>query len=154
MMGLVFDVALLVVVAALLYSFVRGGGPEKVVAGACLLWLALDPAYHWLFGNSHFSQLDAGHFLLDFGLLGAILSISLQANRMWPLVAAALQLVAIMGHMSPLLALDGMRLAYWAVTQLPFYLTVFCLLVGTISYRKRLQQPLPFRDWRRRATIS
>ena len=146
-MGAYFLLPYAVVVIILLYAIMLGGAPERWVAGACMTALAIDPLYHSFFGSIQFDRFDIGHFLIDGALLVAALMVSLLANRFWPLVAAASQLLSLIGQTN-VLFLEGRSLAYWAVTQLPIYLTVLCILIGTINHRKRISSALPVRDWR------
>ena len=65
-------------------------------------------AYHLAFGPSGFEQVDPVHLVLDGGELVAIVWLALRANRMWPLWAAAAQLICVSGHLALFVA-PGMR---------------------------------------------
>lgn len=124
------------------------------MAVACLLSLLIDQLYHAFLNSVQFAHFDVGHFLIDFSLTFCAAIISLDANRLWPLFAAAAQLLALIGYTNAFLLIEGTQSAYWAVTQLPLYITVLAILMGTISHRKRLRQSLPVRDWRARLSFA
>jgi uncharacterized membrane protein len=71
------------------------------------------------------------------------------ANRTWPLWAAAFQVVAMSGHLAVALHPEGMRRAYWAITQLPQYGQLAALLIGAAAHARRVRTVGAYRSWRR-----
>lgn len=126
----------------------RGGAPERVAAGIIVAWIASDAAYHLLFGPSGFDRLDPVHLVLDGAQLVAIVWVALRANRIWPLFAAAAQMMCVSGHLAVSLEPEGARRAYWAMTQLPQYIQLAALLAGAVAHARRERLLGPYRSWR------
>jgi uncharacterized membrane protein len=108
----------------------------------------IDALYHVLFGPSGFDTVDPVHVVLDGAELAAIMWLALRANRVWPLFAAAAQVLCVTGHIAVFIEADGMRRAYWAMTQLPQYIQLTALLCGAIAHARRERIIGPYRSWR------
>ena len=128
--------ALTVVYASAFVAVARGGAPERLAAGIIVCWIMADVAYHLMYGPSGFAHVDPVHLVLDGGELVAIVWLALRANRMWPLWAAAAQLICVSGHIA-LFTEPGMRRAYWAMTQLPQYIQLTALVLGAVAHARR-----------------
>lgn len=137
----------LVLLAGLLVAW-RGGPPEKAGALVIAALLFTDIAYHWRFGPSGFIEVDPFHLVLDAAELAAIWAIALQANRIWPLWAAASQLICVSGHVAALIEPGGMSRAYWAMSQVPFFIQIAALLLGTAFHARRTRRIGRYRSWR------
>lgn len=133
-----------------LFAFLRGGPPERIAATVIVGWIIADVLYHLVFGPSGFDSVDPVHVFLDVGVLIAIGSLALRANRVWPLWAAAAQLICVTGHLVAYLEPGGMRRAYWAMTQIPPFIQLFALLLGAIAHTARISRLGPYRSWRYR----
>lgn len=131
-----------------LLAFRRGGPPERLAAAIIVGWVGVDAIYHLLFGPSNFDTVDPVHVVLDSAELAAIVTLSLRANRVWPLFAAAAQLICVTGHFAVLAEPSGMRRAYWAMTQLPQYIQLTALLLGAAAHMRRERVIGPYRSWR------
>ena len=119
-----------------------------MAAGIIVGWIVLDAAYHLVFGPSDFDAVDPVHVVLDGAELVAILWLALRANRMWPLWAAAAQLICVSGHIAAFVEPGGMQRAYWALTQLPQYIQLTALICGAVAHARRFEQIGPYRSWR------
>ena len=139
--------ALAMVFAAALVAVARGGPPERLAAAIIVCWIMADAAYHLVFGPSGFARVDPVHLFLDGGELVAIVWLALRANRMWPLWAAAAQLICVSGHLA-LFIEPGMQRAYWAMTQLPQYIQLTALMLGAVAHARRFERIGPYRSWR------
>jgi hypothetical protein len=137
-----------VVVGAGLLAYLRGGPPERLAAGIIVSWVLADGLYHILFGPSGFDTVDPVHVVLDGGELIAIVWLALRANRVWPLWAAAAQLICVSGHVAVLVEPDGARRAYWAMTQVPQYVQLTALLLGAAAHSRRQRRVGKYRSWR------
>jgi hypothetical protein len=113
-----------------------------------MAWLMTDVSYHLLFGPSSFDKADPVHLVLDGAELAAMIWLALNANRTWPLWAAALQVICMSGHVAVTIEPDGMRRAYWAITQLPQYGQLAAMLLGTVAHVRRQRRIGPYRSWR------
>lgn len=130
------------------WCYSRGGPPERIAAAIIVVWVVADVLYHLLFGPSGFKEVDPVHVVLDGGELVAIVWVALHANRMWPLWAAAAQLICVCGHLVAYLNEGGMRRAYWALTQLPPYIQLLALLLGAFAHVRRKRRLGAYRSWR------
>lgn len=131
------------------YAFRRGGPPERLAAAIIVGWIVCDAIYHIVFGPSGFASVDPFHIVLDGAQLVAILWLALRANRIWPLWAAAAQLICVSGHVAALIEPGGMQRAYWAMTQLPQYIQLTALLFGAAAHARRERRlGGPYRSWR------
>src|SRR6188768_4582141 len=120
-------VPIILIMIAVLVAYRRGGPPERLAATIIVAWMVTDVSYHLLFGPSGFDLVDPVHVILDGAELVAIMWLALRANRMWPLWAAAAQLICVSSHLVAFVEPGGMRRAYWAMTQLPQYIQLFAL---------------------------
>ena len=140
------SLAILAVVAACAAIALRfGRAPERCGGTIVFVWVAADAVYHLLFGPSGFDAVDPVEAVFDGSELVAVVWLALRANRTWPLWAAAAQLLCVSGHVVALIDHGGMRRAYWAMTQLPQYLQLTAILVGTARHARRRG---PERSWR------
>jgi len=140
--------ALTVVFAAAFVAVARGGPPERLAAAIIVCWIIADASYHLVFGPSGFDRVDPVHLVLDSGELVAIMWLALQANRIWPLWAAAAQLICVSGHIAVFVSPEGMRRAYWALTQIPQYVQLIALVLGAVAHARRFERIGPYRSWR------
>ena len=143
------SITLLIVLAASLYAYWRGGAPERLAACFITALFITDISYHLLFGPSGFDRVDPVHLVLDGAELVAIFWLAFRANRLWPLWAAAAALICYSGHVAVLIHPYGMRRAYWALTQVPPFIQVLALLLGASAHRRREHRWGPYRSWRR-----
>jgi hypothetical protein len=137
-----------IVVIASAISYRRGGPPERLAAMLIAGWVLTDALYHLLFGPSGFDRVDPVHLVLDGGMLGAIVWLALRANRVWPLFAAAAQLMCFSSHIAVMVTPEGARRAYWAMSQLPQYIQLAALLAGAAAHARRERMIGPYRSWR------
>ncbi len=145
-------VTLVLSATALILAFTawKGGAPERW--GAMLVGvrhLVVDPLYHIFLDAPIFETLEPGHAAMDFVLFLAMVWLALQANRFWPIWMSAAALITLLGHFVIIVGIVGQQRAYWAMTQLPLFLELACLLVGTLRHRARLARLGPYRNWRR-----
>jgi hypothetical protein len=147
-MSLFVSITLALVLLTATYAWVWGGSPERIGAAIIATWFLLDIGYHLVFGPSGFDVVDPVHLLLDGLELVAITALALRANRLWPLWAAAAQLICYSGHVAAWIEPGGMRRAYWAVTQIPPFIQVLALALGAAAHDRRMRRIGPYRSWR------
>ena len=108
-------------VLLLLLALWKGGAPEKVCAGTLVGMIVAELGYHAIFGPSRsFQVFDLWHFTLDAVGLVALVAIALYANRFYPLVLAAAQLVAFTSHIVRAVAEPVSSLSYYLLFTIPF----------------------------------
>ncbi len=130
------------------YALWRGGPPERIAAKIVIVWILTDVGYHLLFGPSGFVFVDPAHLVIDGAELVAIVWLALRANRVWPVWAAAAQVMTFLGHLVVLAGQSGINYAYWAMTQLPPYIQLTALLLGAVAHARRFERIGPYRSWR------
>jgi len=129
-------------------AYHRGGPPERLAATIIVAWVVSDVFFSLVSGPFGFDRVDATQVLLDGGELVAIMWLALRANRMWPLWAAAAQLMCVSGHLVAFVEPGGMKRAYWAMTQLPAYIQLIALVCGAVAHARRYERIGPYRSWR------
>lgn len=121
------------------YALVRGGAPERLAAamlvGAGLLTLAVERQ-----AAVRFSSVELGVMAVDLALLVGLFALSMQANRWWPLLLAAFQLMTLLGHLGKWLNPDLMRLGYAIMLFAPAYPLIAVLAAGTHRHQRRLRR--------------
>lgn len=140
-------VTLIVVCSVLLYATYFGGMPERVISSILAATYLSDPIYHLVSSAENFRNVDLGHFLFDFLVLGGMIWVGLRANRVWPLCISALQLVPIMGHISMIIGQPGLVGVYWLMTVAINLPILMILLVGTIAHQRRVGRVGSYADW-------
>ena len=131
----------------LLYVTHFGGMPERVISSILAATYLTDSVYHLAISEENFRNVDLGHFLFDFLVLGGMIWVGLRANRVWPLCISALQLVPIMGHISMIIGLPGLVGVYWLMTVAVNLPILMILLVGTIAHQRRVRRIGSYADW-------
>ena len=142
------SVTLLIVLAAATCAYWRGGPPERIAAKVIIVWILTDVGYHLIFGPSGFVVVDPAHLVIDGAELVAITWLALRANRVWPVWAAAAQLMTFSGHIVAMIETGGINRAYWAITQLPPYIQIAAMVFGAVFHSRRYRQIGPYRSWR------
>lgn len=138
--------ALLVCIAALVW----GAGPERVIA---LVWLVMfeiiASGYLIAFGN-YYVLTDVDPFLagLDIGAGLAWIAVALNANRMYPMLIAALQLLAISAHLVRGLIETIAPVAYALMVVAPSWLQLIVLAIGVVRHVRRRKRYGTYREWR------
>jgi uncharacterized membrane protein len=135
-------------ITVFLVTMWRGGEPERVGAAILFASVAVDEVYHLATGPRNFDRLDPFEMVLDAASLTGFAWLSTRANRLWPIFAAALQLVAVLGHLAALLSNRGMQRAYWAMTEVPVLLSVLALACGVFTHWLRERRLGVYPDWR------
>ena len=141
-------ITLALVAAAVAYALGRGGPPERIAAKIVIVWLLTDVGYHLLFGPSGFIVVDPAHLVIDGAELVAITWLALRANRLWPIWAAAAQVMTFSGHLVALIEPGGINRAYWAMTQIPPIIQLIALVCGVAFHSRRYQRIGHYRSWR------
>lgn len=123
----------LVMWAAAIYAFRRGGREERLTAicmivGSYLSSLVASPR------ETYFRNVEESIALVDSCLFLSLLLIALRSNRFWPLWLAALQGVTVLGHFAPLIPNMPASMSYHAVALWAYPQWVI------IAYATRLHQ--------------
>lgn len=124
-----------------------GGKPERYGVGALIFMFAVQIALLAFTGDEQYESLDWASLATDLTGFVLFMALALNANRTWPIVAAALQLLAVLGHLlqgtSELVAFAYITFKTW-----PTMLIAYVLLpVGAIRHARRLRIRGSDRDW-------
>lgn len=129
-------------------SLWKGAEPER--AGAIILiYMGFVTAIAGGVTQPVFDDLDSASLMVDsIGLIG-FGWIGIQANRVWGLWAAALQLLALPQHLVRVILpdTDVSERAYFAVLASPTLMVMLVLLGGTILHMRRARKYGEYRNW-------
>lgn len=140
--GLAYSVC----IAALIW----GAGPERAIA---LTWLIIfelfDALYRFVWG-ANYQLSDVDMFLAGLDVVAAIawIAIALNANRNYPLLIAALQVLALTAHLARGLIESIAPAAYVLMVTAPSWLQLLVLAAGVARHMRRKQTHGDYRDWR------
>ena len=131
-----------------LAAYLVGGAPERFLGVVFLVWIPLDRIEHRLFGSPTYLRVDPFHLATDTAVFVLLVWLALRANRIWPLWAAAAQVMTFFGHIVALLEQGGLNHAYWAMTQVPPYIQLTALVCGAAFHERRFRRIGHYRSWR------
>jgi hypothetical protein len=95
-----------------------------------------------------FRVVPIGLFLVDAAMLLLLCLIAIRANRLWPIPAAAGQLVAVLVHMGKLFNPEMIPDSYAFLVTIWSWPMVALLALGTRAHRRRLAQGIIVPDWK------
>lgn len=126
----------------------RGGEPERLTALIMITGTLTYALFEWLIGDPGYFAVYPGGFVVDLWTLGVLVWIGLRANRGWPLVVAALQIVIMLGHIAKIADTVAARKAYYAMTHLPFLLQMIVIIAGCWTHYLRFRRIGWYHPWR------
>lgn len=124
---------------ALGYAVLRGGGPERVMAGIATGMVISDPLLHH-FMPLGYASLDVGHLVIDGFGVASTLTLALVAYRFWPMIAAALHILPMMAHASRATDLAMHPAAYMIMQVAWSWLVPPLLIFATWRHQRRLRE--------------
>lgn len=133
-----FIVFVALLVGSTAFALWKGGAPERI--GAAFYWTA------WLVtlfvnpnGATRWHNIEIGYLLIDLALLLALTWLAVKANRIWPMPAAALQLIIVLGHVAKILDPALLGSAYAIMSVFWPYLQLSILAAGTWLHWRRVR---------------
>ncbi|WP_052071779.1 hypothetical protein [Sphingopyxis sp. MWB1] len=129
---------LLLMLLAVGYALRKGGGPERALALILLAMLAADQLLHLAFPVGY-ASLDAGHLVIDLFAAAATMLLALYAHRFWPMLAAVLQCLPLLGHVSRAIDMSMQPAAYLTMQVAASWLLPPLLAIATWRHQKRRQ---------------
>ncbi len=137
-------VLLLLVILALW----RGAAPERWIAAIFVGMFVVDRIYHLVFPvDVMLAQINLGHFVIDLAAAAAMVTLALQANRVYPIIMGALQLAATISHLVIALNPSVVRVAYAILAIAPSYLQIVVFAVGLWCHIRRARQYGQYPSW-------
>ena len=128
------------------YAILRGGAPERITGWLLIAATVLTPlAARGL--ATRYVQAELGIFIVDVALLTALTIVALKADRLWPMILAAMQLDTTAVHILKLVDADMIRITYALMIAAWSYPMLFILAVGTMRHRRRLARFGEDRAW-------
>ena len=124
-----------------------GRGPERYAAGILFTNFVFQLVNFILRGPFNFMEVDPVLAGIDLGTFFALTYVALNANRLWPLVLSALQMLVVVAHVSVLTS-RGWDQVYWGMMAISQYLQLFVLGAGTLSHHFRERRTGRYRSWR------
>lgn len=138
----------LVVAGILFFALLKGEEPERLVATIMIAATGLDIFNHALFGDPGFFSINPGHLVIDAWVMIALMWVALRANRGWPMVACAAQIIVMVSHAAKIVDLSLVRYGYFAMTQLPVGIQGLTLFAGTMAHLRRIGRIGQYHAWR------
>lgn len=129
----------ILLIAVVIYAFLRGGRDERVVGMLCLLGFVLTTAVISPIA-SRFDNIETGVFVIDLVLLVGFVAVALGSDRFWPLWVSGLQMTTMVGHLLKGMDAPLIPKAYAAAINLWSYPILLILAFGTwrcYLYRER-----------------
>ena len=138
----------IVLFGTVLFAARKGGEPERLVAAILFGTFALDIVNHAMFGFPDWYVINPGHLVIDCWAFITLMWVALRANRGWPLWVSASQVLVVLGHVAKVWNLAMVVQAYWAMTQMPFFLQLAVLAIGTWAHAMRTRRIGTYQGWR------
>ncbi len=144
--------ALLPLIATLALILWNGGQVEKFCALAYASQFPLLAGFHLVNGQSademSLTRFQPGLFLIDWAQLVLFLLIALRANRLYPLVIAAAQIITVVAHLLRLGVIDMHPRTYAVLIIAPDIVQIAALMAGTAWHAHRLGRIGTYPSWR------
>jgi hypothetical protein len=140
-----------VALSTCLAAFVWGAGPERATATVWLVCFELAGlVYRTILGGDYQLQ-STDFYLASTDLCAGVLwiLIALNANRNYPLIIAALQLLVMSAHLARGFLEAISPVAYATMVIAPGWLQLFILALGVSRHFKRHRRYGPYRAWRK-----
>ena len=131
------------------YAIWRGGPPERYAGWLFLCGTLLTPLVASGLPARYY-QVETLIFGVDLFLMAALFWIACQADRLWPLFAAGLQLDTVGIHVLKMLNSDMIRVTYALLTIGWSYPILIILAIGTLRHQRRVQRYGIDRSWTKR----
>ena len=127
-----------------------GAAPERIAAALYLAGI-IGSAAAGAGGSplDGFRHVDALLLAVDAGLAVALTALTIRANRLWLIVAASCQWLAVLGHVVRSLAPGIIPTSYAFLAMIWSWPMVVLLLGGTIAHQRRRLAGRTISDWRR-----
>ncbi len=124
----------------------KSGQPELFGTSVIVLSLFIQSVFYAKV-SPIFSSVDTTALLADLVLAIGFVAIAMNANRIWPLVAAGGQLLAVFSHFSRAVQLDIDEMAYSILQIAPTHILTISVIIGFIGHFQRIKHNGYDKDW-------
>lgn len=124
---------------AIVFALWKGGEPERYGIVMLLVGFFVQATAYGV-TKVRFESVDPASLLVDLVNLVGFTAIALNAKRYWPLVAAALQLLAVLTHFARFVELEITPLVYSVMRTLPTGGVIVLVIMGTAFHIVRLKR--------------
>lgn len=146
------EFAAVAMLVGFIFAMLRGDAPERAMALAMLCQVPILLVEQMLFGwrdpATSYQQLELGMLVVDLVSLTLYAGIATRANRVYPLLIAGAQLVAVMGHVVRAMNDDLVPRAYATLVIAPTHFEIAVLIAGTFAHARRERRFGPYPSWR------
>lgn len=123
-----------------------GGAPERWGVAAFIAMLVVHALPYGLVVDPIFHSVDLVVLFSDITALAVFTAIALNARRIWPLFAASLQLISVLGHFARGVT-DIIGLSYLLLNSVPTMMVLLLVLAGAAMHQYRLHLRGEDPDW-------
>lgn len=120
-----------------LYALMRGGAPERSAATMYLVAYVLS-AWVTQLNRELYDSVQWMVLGIDLGLLAALVSLALKANRYWGIWAASFQLIAVIAHLAMVLFPNIAAPAYATALLIWSYAVLPMMAMATYRHDRRV----------------
>lgn len=131
-------------------AFLKGGGPERAFAMTWILLFEVVQRGYKALGKESWQFAQTDMFLASVDILAAVIFtvLAVNANRIYPLWIAGLQVLALTAHLARGMTDLISPIAYAVMVTIPGWLQLIILGSGIVLHRRRERQFGPYRAWR------
>ncbi|MDJ0643163.1 MAG: hypothetical protein QNJ15_10120 [Erythrobacter sp.] len=123
-----------------------GGAPERWGVAAFAGMLIVQGLPYGLLVDPTYNSVDLVVLISDVLAFAAFFAIALNARRVWPLFAASLQLISVLGHFARGVT-DIIGFSYSLLNSVPTTLVMLLVLAGAVLHQMRLRRRGEDPDW-------
>lgn len=128
-------------------AWLRGSAPERILATSLFAVCLIDDLWHMAMGAAQFHKVEVWHLLLDAGIFAVAFAVALRANRIYPMVIAAAQYVALSSHALRWSDSEMPAALYSAIDIAPSYVELLAMALGLAFASARRSRGRTIDDW-------
>lgn len=140
------------------YALWCGGGPERLTAATFVAGVAASATLGLFEMAGGFASVPVRLLAIDSAYAVVCILVALRANRLWTIMFAGCQLLAVLVHLARFAAPSMIPTSYAFLTVIWSWPMLILLVAGTLVHRRRLTSGRFVPDWkpflRQRASID
>ncbi|GGN55326.1 hypothetical protein B2G71_19390 [Novosphingobium sp. PC22D] len=134
-------------VVALIFILWKGGVPERLGAATVVAMAVLQFSLLVFMRSSRFDAVDLGSLVTDVVGFAGFGILALNARRIWPLWATALQLLSLGAHFARWVSLDMAQQIYAITRSTPTAIVVVLMVLATAFHIQAVKRGTSGADW-------